>query len=139
MVQIVNGHFSRTRAGAFIDDSWYDSIMKPTKLNRITLTQLRELNRAAYTRLRARMPERCTYAVLSDGTNLVAHVNDVRFFWAGTSWKVAPQSWLTLRTYALREGISEAEAHNRWRHNRIPGAYSVRGLVVVPVQDRIEE
>lgn len=100
---------------------------------RLTLTQLRECNHRAYATLRRLSTKRTfTYAIMTDGTHLVASVDDVRVAWDGTAWKVVPQPWTTLRSYASREGISEAQAYNRWRRGEIPGAYNVRGRVIVP-------
>lgn len=100
---------------------------------RITLTQLRELNHRAYTLLRkVSLRHTFTYAIVTDGKSLVAKVDDVSLTWDGAAWKVVPQPWMTLKTYAAREGITLAEAHNRWRKHEIPGAYNVRGQVVVP-------
>jgi len=108
--------------------------MKTITADRITLTRLKAMNHLAWLTLQRWTSTRPAYAIVFDGSNFVASLGDVSLFWNGRSWTVVPQPWMTLKTYATREGIGAAEAYRRWRKGAIPGAYVVRGLVVVPVQ-----
>lgn len=102
-------------------------------MERINLTRLRSINRRAWKDLKAKVTRRSfTYAILIDGTDIVATLDDKRWAWVNDRWVHVPQPWMTLRTYAAKEGITPQEAYGRWRKGQIPGAFHARGLIVIP-------